>query len=361
MAEISNNEITLKDLLNNFLQQLIYLKSKSVIIIIAVIIGGLIGGVYAFTKKNIYNASLTFALEDDKASGGGLNGALGLASSLGFDLGGSAGGAFSGANLLELMKSRKLVEQTLLRRISVNKKGTYLLDLYLDFNGIKSRIDSKILNDQIEKKGSIIDRTNFTLKEDSLLGVISKRIINDFLAVSQIDKKISIYSINVKCENEIFAKFFIESLAKEVSDFYIDTKSKRARNNVMILEKQVDSIRTALNNAITGVAIANDNTYNLNAALNINRTPSIKRQIDVQANGAILNQLVANLELARVSLRKETPLIQIIDTPILPLDKTQLSKTKAIVVGAMLSALLLIIFLICQRYIKSLYNNLFNR
>jgi hypothetical protein len=55
------------------------------------------------------------------------------------------------------------------------------------------------------------------------------------------------------------------------SDFYIDTKSKKSRENMLILERQTDSIRRELNGAITGVAVANDNTFNLNPALNVRR------------------------------------------------------------------------------------------
>ena len=43
---------------------------------------------------------------------------------IGIDLGTSAGGAFSGANLIELMKSRKIVEKALLNPITVNGKTT---------------------------------------------------------------------------------------------------------------------------------------------------------------------------------------------------------------------------------------------
>ena len=57
-----------------------------------------------------------------------------------------------------------------------------------------------------------------------------------------------------------------------------------------ILQKQTDSIRGELNRAITGVAVANDNTFSLNPALNVRRTPSARRQVDVQANTAILTE-----------------------------------------------------------------------
>jgi hypothetical protein len=46
-------------------------------------------------------------------------------------------------------------------------------------------------------------------------------------------------------------KYFTEALVKEVSDFYIDTKSKKSRENMLILERQTDSIRRELNGAIT--------------------------------------------------------------------------------------------------------------
>ena len=95
-----------------------------------------------------------------------------------------------------------------------------------------------------------------------------------------------------------------------------------------VLQRQVDSVRNALNGAIIGVANETDNVYNLNPAFNIKGAPSKKKQIDVQANTSILTNLVVQLELAKITLRKETPLIQLIDRPILPLDKEQLGKVK---------------------------------
>lgn len=121
-----------------------------------------------------------------------------------------------------------------------------------------------------------------------------------------------------------------------------------------ILQRQTDSIRRELNGAITGVAVANDNTFNLNPALNVRRAPSARRQIDVQANTAILTELVKQSELAKVTLRKETPLIQVIDNPILPLKKEKFGKLKGIVLGGFFTGFLLVLYLILKRIIKML-------
>jgi uncharacterized protein involved in exopolysaccharide biosynthesis len=152
--------------------------------------------------------------------------------------------------------------------------------------------------------------------------------------------------------NELFAKYFTEALAKNVSDFYVATKSKKARLNMAILEKQTDSIRRELNGAITGVAAANDNTFGLNPALNVRRVPSARRQVDVQANTAILTELVKQTELAKVTLRKETPLIQIIDRPILPLKKEKVGKAMGILLGGFLAGFLMIMGLITRKILS---------
>ncbi len=139
---------------------------------------------------------------------------------------------------------------------------------------------------------------------------------------------------------------FCENLVKETSEFYVETKSKKAKMNVEILQKQADSIRAELNGAITGVATATDNVFNLNMAMNVKRTPSARRQVDVQANTAILTQLVGNLEIAKVTLRKETPLVQIIDKPIYPLEKEKVSKLKSLILGGFLAGFLTVLYLV---------------
>lgn len=354
----SSEEISLKEIVHKIAHLFSYLRTKWRIILLSMIIGGVLGFSYSYFEKTYYTATLTFALEDEKNSGGGLSGALSIASSLGFDLGANAGGAFSGSNLMELMKSRRLVEQALFRPVKLsNGKITSIAEMYISFNNWRDKWEKKNpdLNHSLRFEPNS-DRHQFSLQQDSVLEIIYSRLLNNNLVIEQKDKKVSIISIEVKTENELFSKYFAEALAKEVSDFYIDTKSKKAKMNVSILEKQTDSIRAELNNAITGVAVANDNTYNLNPALNVRRTPSARRQIDVQANTAILTELVKNLELARVTLRKETPLIQPIDSPILPLAKERPSKILFLISGSLLMTVIVLVGLIVKKWWSRIMN-----
>lgn len=346
-----NDEISLTELIGKVKEWYNYLVLQWKIILLSGMFGAGLGLFYSFSKKPVYTATLSFALEDDKS--GGLGGAFGLASSFGLDLGGSGGGIFAGSNLTELFKSRSMVEKTLLSPVMFNGKNISLAEMYIENNKLRKDWDKKPKFASI-KFSPNADRTHFTRSQDSILGEIYKDLSKSGLSVGQKDKKVSILSIDLSSTNEQFAKSFCEALARQVGRFYIDTKSKKARMNMLILERQVDSIRRELNSAITGVAIATDNTFSLNPALNVRRAPSARRQVDVQANTAILTELVKQSELAKVTLRKETPLIQIIDRPILPLPKERFGKAKGIVLGGTLAGFLGVFFLILKRIFKEL-------
>lgn len=349
LQNIAEDEISLKELILKIKDWYHFLISKWLVLVAAGIIGGAIGVGYAFTQKATYTASLSFALEDEKSGGGGLSGALGLASSLGFDLGGSAGGAFTGANLLELMKSRNIVEKALLNPITVNGKTQSLAQYFINFNELNKNWSEKPALKNIVFEVDA-DRNKYTLQQDSILGNLAASIAgSNLLKVNQKDRKTSIFAIEVKSTNELFSKAFAESIAKEVSSYYIEIKSKKARQNMEILQHQTDSIRAELNDAITGVAAAADNTFGLNPAMMVRKTPGTSRQVDVQANTAILTQLVTNLEMAKVSLRKEMPLIQVIDKPIFPLKKEGIGKLKCLILGGFLAGFLTVLILVLKK------------
>jgi len=351
-----SDEISLKELIQKIKEWFAFLKTKTKLIVAVSALGALIGFAIASFTKPTYKATMTFVLEEDK--GGGMSGAMGLASSFGIDLGSAGGGGlFTSSNIIELMKSRSVIEKTLLNAVPYFENGKSatisLAEFYIRANDLRKAWEEKPALKNIQFLPNA-DRTRFSLQQDSILEKISSAIIKENLTIAQKDKKVSIISIEVKTENELFSKLFCEQLAKETSEFYIETKSKKSRINVEILQKQTDSIRGELNGAISGVASAMDNVFNLNSALSSRTAPSKRRQVDVQANTAILTQLVAQLELAKVNLRKETQLIQILDQPILPLYKENLGRIKTFLLGGFLAGFLTVLYLVFGRLYKNL-------
>ncbi len=353
MSTDKNNdkEITLKELLLTAKEWINYLLSYFKIIFLCGILGAILGICYSFYKKPLYTATLTFALEDEKA-----NSSLGssLATQFGFDLGGSSGGGmFTGTNLIELLKSRKMTECALMSPVENNPKMS-LAELFIKENKFREAWDENPRFKKIQFLPNA-DRKKFTRDQDSILGLIYQSVTNDkMFSVAQKEKKVALIIIEYKSEQERFAKLYTESLAKVVSQFYTEVKSKKARTNLAILMKQSDSVRAELNGAITGVAVANDNTFGLNPALNIKRTPSAKRQVDVQSNSAVLSELIKQTELAKITVRKETPLIQIIDRPIYPLEVKKFGKLKGLIFGGFFAGFCALFFFVLKKF----YNDL---
>lgn len=355
--DANNNEISLKEIILKLKAWWKYLLSKSSIIIGAGLLGGLLGFTYAYFKKPVYTAELSFALQDEK-SGGGLSSALGLASQFGIDLGGSggAGGEFSGDNLLQLMKSRSMIERSLLTTVTINGKQETLAELYISFNKLRDGWEKPELKNVSFLPNA--DRSKFSLTQDSILGEFHKALITKNLLLDKVDKKLSIISLKVSSTNELFSKYFAEVLEKVVSDFYVQTKTEKSSKNVAVLQRQTDSVRQALNSAISGVASFIDANPNPNPSLQTLHVPSQRRQVDVQANTAILGELVKNLELAKMSLLQETPLIQVIDRPILPLEKERFGKAKGIIIGILIGSILMTVVLLFRRIFKTVVSNL---
>lgn len=343
---IKKDEISLRELIEKGKEWCHFLLSKWKTIVIAGAIGGLLGIGYSLVNKPVYTAALTFAIEDDKSSGSG--GVLSLASQFGISLGGSGGGIFEGSNLIELFKSRSMVEQTLMKPVLYKGDTISFAEMYIQNKKWRVNWNKKPKSAKIQFLPNT-NRKYFSRMHDSILGSIYSDLSKNCLYVGQKDKKIDIITLEFSSGNEQFSKDFCEALAQQVGLFYVTTKSKKAKLNMVILERQTDSIRLELNNAIAGVATATDNTFNLNPALNVRRVPSSRKQVDVQANAAILTELVKQTELAKVTVRRETPLIQVLDRPIYPLKMERFGKLKGIVIGGFLAGFMTVIGLILRR------------
>ncbi len=200
-------QVSLKDLIMKLKAWCQYMRSKWKLILCMGILGALLGLAYSFIKKPRYIAELNFALDDNSSGGGALSGALGLASQFGLGMGiDNGGGAFTGDNLIELLKSRSMVEKTLLFAFEINGKKETLAQAYIDFNHLSEqwRNNSQLKNVKYLPGD---DRSKYTLQQDSMLGVFYKTILKSNLTVDKLDKKLSIVNVKVNQKMNCFQKY----------------------------------------------------------------------------------------------------------------------------------------------------------
>jgi hypothetical protein len=322
-----------------------YLVSKWMVILITGFVFGLAGILYAWMQKPVYRAEITFAPETGKSSSLGMY--AGIAAQFGIDMGGGGGGVFEGDNLIEFLKSKMMIEKTLFSKVEIEGRPEILVDYYARRNELydawKAKPELAVVDFKKDQQG--------LRARDSLVDVIIKDVRTTF-GIGRMDKKLSIISASMLSEDENFAKHFIEQLTENGIDYYIAYRSKKSRENVSILQRQFDSVRSVLSGNIVSVATTTD--LNVNPTRQITRARIQNKQVDIQANGQLYGELLKQLELSKIALLKETPLIEIIDRPRYPLEMKKMGRLRGGMLFAIVGGLLCCVFLLGRRAYRSL-------
>jgi hypothetical protein len=337
-----DDEISLRDIVLKVREWIAILKSKWLHLLIAGIVGGGIGFAYASFKKTIYKAELVFVTAE--AEKGGLGKLSALGSQFGFDLGGGSSGAFGGDNLLELMKSRRLVEQTLFDSLEHEGRRYRLLEYFL-LRDSSSRGKSETPPVDL---GGIAVREDCGFRQDSLLKEVYDLITKKALVVEAQDKDLAFKRVAFSDIDPVFAKNFVERLTGNVTAFYLETKTRQSRENIRMLEKKADSIERVLQSKMVSAAVQRDQNQFLT---NVQGTVQmVKQQMEVQMLQTMYGEVVKNLELSKTMAAIEEPLIQVIDVPRYPLDSIGGGKLKYLVLGGVIGFFLLAILLLGGRF-----------
>jgi hypothetical protein len=182
------------------------------------------------------------------------------------------------------------------------------------------------------------------------------RFLQDNISVAKVDKKLSFVRFSITYPNEMFSKYFAEALLKEVSAFYVETKTELSRKNIVSLQLQADSVRRELDKALSSRAYYADE--NINPAKQIVGVHLQKRQMDIQIYGAAYAEMIKNIEILKLDLARETPLIQVIDEPVFPLYNDKMRKLKGLIIGGFIGGFLSCGFLLAFLYFQKLWKEM---
>lgn len=347
---IDNDSISFRDIINKIIELVKYLFSKWLIILIAGILGGILGIVYAVVKTPTYSATLNFVLSTNASSSGGL---MGIASQFGVNLGNDNDDVFSGDNIITLMESRRMVQQALFAKPP--NCNTSLLNIYIKDNGLDESWNEKDRTKNAYPYPD--DPSKMTMVQDSLFRTIYDAVQTGMLDVSKPNDNESIYEVTTTSTNDTIAYYLTKYLVNATSAFYIDTKTSTAKQNLNMLQNEADSLRRVLGGAITSAGSQTDLTFNLNPAYQVQRAGAQQSQASASALGQAYGQVLQNLEIAKITLQRETPLYQIIDEPTLPLNMDKPGKLISLIVGGFLAGFLVCFFLVVRKFFRSFKSN----
>jgi hypothetical protein len=293
-----------------------YILRKWYVVALAGLVAG--GGAWMYygrTGKTMYIAEMSFAI-DEEISRQKKSGLSEITEQLG--LGPSDAGLLytSESNIAALLMSRLMIESTLRKPVPGEKPGYTYADFFLD----SLRFRQKWIKNAKVKTASFTltpSSTEAKLHQNSLVAQMHDRLTSKYL---KIDKKLTgsnILSVSCVTEHELFSKLFLEELVANVTQHYIEAQTMRAKTNLNAIEKRIDSVQRAYSTAMYGKA-ANDDA-NINLVRQQAIVSGARKQTDIEVLRAAYVELSLSLESAKTSLLKSTPVIQVLDAPLLPL------------------------------------------
>jgi hypothetical protein len=325
---------------NSFFRLLL---SKYWMFLIVGILAGCTGILYAWLQPNQYKSKLTFSLSE---GGSTLSSLAGLASEMGINIGGGDESIFSGDNIIEILRSRRIVEGVLLSEEDFAGKKMRMIDRYMDVTGMRK--DKKIFEET--RFPLSLPKENFSYRQDSVLMLVYSDLVKNFISCSRPDRRMNIYEINVTSLDEKWTRVFTDRMLERATQFYTEIRTKKAKNTLSILEERLADMKGNFDQSLETSSLSQD--ANLNPAFAETQLPVVKSQTDMQVYMSAYTELFKNLEIARFQFLNEIPVIQVVDGTAYPMENNKKGKLVTGLFFAILSAFLLILFFWIRRELQ---------
>ena len=332
----NNDEASFKDIIVTISDYKNELKKRLLIILAVAIIFSLIGFAFSKLQEDKYNAVISFIVED-QSEGSNISAVSGVANMIGLDIGGgSRSSSFNQQNIIELLKSRKIIERTLNNTCEIEGKSDLLLNHYIRINNLIT--DSSTIN------------LSSNYYNDSITSIVWLRIIDRDMEILFQNDDANIINLSFESLNAELAKNFTEIVIDEMSEMYIDYQTEKSRNTLDNLQFRSDSIFKALKISERNFAKVKDNNMRVMTASG--RLEELQYMREVEILQAVYLELRKNIELTHMSLLNETPLIQIVDKAVLPLENINRSTLFWIVIFSFLGVFTVCFIIILRKLVR---------
>ncbi|MBT5698945.1 MAG: hypothetical protein HOJ12_03035, partial [Flavobacteriales bacterium] len=244
--------------------------------------------------------------------------------------------SFNQQNIIELLKSRKIIERTLNNTCKIEGKSDLLINHYIRINNLIT--DSSAIN------------LSSNYYNDSITRIVWFRIIDSDMEILFQNDEANILNLSFESLNAELAKTFTEIVIDEMSEMYIDYQTEKSRNVLDNLQSRSDSIFKSLKISERNFAKVKDNNMRVMTASG--RLEELQYMREVEILQAVYLELRKNIELSHMSVLNETPLIQIVDKPVLPLENINRSTLFWIVIFSFLGVFTVCFIIIFRKLVR---------
>lgn len=305
----------------------------------------------AVREEPTYTATLTFMVNEDE--GGGMGGIATILGQFGLSSG-SRAGKYNMDKIVALARSRRIQQQVLFEKTNLNGQEDFIANHLISIYNYQQKWEKDTL-----LQGFFFQDDQFfsfdQRERQVMLGLYGHIVGNPEMGVKGLlmanyNKDTGILSLNVTSESEILSIAIAEQLYKKLSRFYIEKSTEQQQKTYFNLGSKVDSISRTLQLKEQELAQYQDRNQSLLLRADNLKLPRLKRE--VQMLTIMYGEVIKNLETASFLLGNATPVFQMIDQPISPVQPMKSSKIKAIIIGGFLGGFLALVLLMGRKMVK---------
>lgn len=327
-------------------------------ILFGIIVGIVIGALYAFSKPNVYTTQVSVLPEAQATGASGLGNLGSLAGLAGINLGNIAGQDAIRPDLypnilqsipfaLDLLKQTVYLQgssvKMSLQEFMTTQNSNFWGDLLKRFSNTD---DGK----KVPNLKNYSQAIQVTKEQEGLIKIIQESVSAVY------DKKTGIITISV-VETDPMVSAMVARLSLEYLTKYITTyRTEKARQQVTFLQKQVRD--SEIKYQASEYTLSNYRDRNRSLFLQTAKINEQRLQADYLLAQSVYGELLKQLEQAKIKVQQETPVFKILEPPTVPLRKSGPKRTFIMlgfaVVGAFLMTTLALVRLISRRHLNSI-------
>ncbi len=308
---------------------------------------------YYSSKPTLYKARLSFMLNEDESSQ--MSNVSAILGQFGLPM---MNQRVNISKVLELSLSRKIIQEAIFNEIETSNGPNFLSNHIIDIYELNDRWNSKELEmSNFKFTNAKVD--SFSIKENIALKSIATMIAGtpanrkNALIETDYGQNTTIMSFVTHSQDEALSYHLTHAVFEATSNFYVEKTIEKQTSTYDVLVSKKDSLLKEYNRLEYKYADLSDKSTGLfSKKMDIKKERARGEMLQLSAG---LSKLEEQISLVEFSIENSTPILQVIDAPILPLEEVTTSKFKSILIGLGFGLILSIgavVFITLWRLIK---------
>ena len=323
------------------------LRQWKLILLFALLFGGLF---FVRNKLEVdsYGAKLTFMLEDNDSSGSsslsGLLGSFGL---------GNSGKGLNRDKLIELSKSNRIIQEALLKRVSIGEAEDFLANHLIRIYGYDEKWAEKETNSLNGFQFTHDSLDLFEVNEHKVLKSLRSKMLGSpasgvpGILSSSYNMESGILYLKANSLDPELSIIVVEKIYEVLDSFFVTNTVEKQKRNFEIIKYKTDSLRADIQ--ATEYALAKFKDSGRNLFRKVDQLEESRLANKLKISYMALGKAIENKEIADYTLKYQTPLLSIIDRPFLPLYSQKQPFLPATILGLVFGCILGTFFVVIRK------------